>query len=118
MEVDAIDAPAAPVERVQLRCVPVRFVGELRGVGAAEPRAVRVELRHGPLGAGPDERVAQREIRREEVIVDEFVELVRDGVSRVGHRDCLRSRASRSAGVVPRKALRRGFRLPVKHVPC
>lgn len=104
VEVDAVDAPAAPVERVQLRRVAVRFVGEPRGVGAAEPRTVRIELRHGPVGARPGERVAQREIRREEVIVDEFVELVRDGVGRVGHRGCLRSQASRSAGVMPHGA--------------
>ena len=46
VEVDAVDAPAAPVEGVQFRRVAVRFVGEARGVGAAEPRAVGVELRH------------------------------------------------------------------------
>ncbi|VWC21673.1 hypothetical protein BPS26883_05906 [Burkholderia pseudomultivorans] len=86
MELDAVEAPAAPVEDVRFRRVAVRFVREPGRLGAAEPGAVRVELRCGPVGAGARERVAQREIRREEVIVDQFVELVRDGVGRFGHR--------------------------------
>ncbi|MDW9225820.1 hypothetical protein C7S14_6777 [Burkholderia cepacia] len=40
-------------------------------------------------------------------------------MSRFGHRGCLRSHASRAAGVMPHgMTLRRRFRPPVKRMPC
>jgi hypothetical protein len=77
MEVDEIDTPTARVEDLQFGLMPVRIVRQRIGLGGSKAGAVCGQLLGRPVSVTV-ERLRQRPVRREQIVVRQLGELVED----------------------------------------
>ena len=78
VELQRVDAPPARVKALQLRRVAVGLLGQGVGLGHAQPCGVGVERRARPVGARTLQRLAQRCVGGQRVVVVQLGVLVED----------------------------------------